>query len=60
MEREREAADGRSQRLEQECLSVKEELQRVTREVEQGEEAVAARDRWAWADKEATAPLLPQ
>ena len=40
-------------------MSVKEELQRVTREVEQGEEAVAARDRWGWADKEATV-LLPQ
>ena len=38
---------------------MKEELQRVTREVEQREEAVAARDRWAWADKEATV-LLPQ
>ena len=46
-EREREAAEGRGQRLEQECMAVKEELQRVTREVEQGEEAVAAKDRWA-------------
>ena len=47
LEKEREAAEGRGQRLEQECLAVKEELQRVTREVEQREEAVAARDRWA-------------
>lgn len=46
-EREREAAEGRGQRLEQECMAVKEELQRVMREVEQGEEAVAAKDRWA-------------
>ena len=46
LEKEREATEGRGQRLEQECLAVKEELQRVTREVEQREEAVAARDRW--------------
>ena len=45
LEKEREVAEGRGQRLEQECSAVKEELQRVTREVECREEGLAAKDR---------------